>query len=80
MQILYGKQFKKGVKLLITMVASMPQFIERLIIILASNVKKMFLRCFVEDYDTKLNMLDGNELSVIFVRRQSNEGYKCIIF
>ena len=42
--------------------------------------KKIFLRCFVQDYDTKLNMLDGNEFSVIFVRRQSNEGYKCIIF
>ena len=51
-----------------------------MLVLLASNVKKMFLRCFVEDYDTKLNMLDGNEFSVIFVRRQSNEGYKCIIF
>ena len=50
------------------------------IIILALNVKKVFLRCFAQDYDTKLNMLDGNEFSVIFVRRQSNEGYKCIIF
>ena len=77
MQILYSKQFKKGVKLLITMdIVSMFLFV----IILPWNVKKMFLRCFVEDYDTKLNMLDGNEFSVIFVRRQSNEGYKCIIF
>ena len=40
----------------------------------------MFLRCFVQDYDTKLTVLDGNEFSVIFVRRQSNEGYKCLIF
>ena len=76
MQILYSKEFKKSVKIADNYGCQYATIHRNI----GMKSKKIFLRCFVQDYDTKLNMLDGNEFSVIFVRRQSNEGYKCIIF
>ena len=77
MQILYSKEFKKSVKIADNYGYRLHVLIYHY---LGMKSKKIFLRCFVQDYDTKLNILYGNEFSVIFVRRQSNEGYKCIIF